>query len=71
MLTRWTDEAFTLVGNRVPVPLEELDDDLWGESFRWATSSGMPEAYLFQSFALELVRLPRGRIEMKERIVRT
>ena len=66
MITCWADEAFTLVGNRVPVPLEELDDDLWRESFRWATSSGMLEACLFRNFALEMARLLRGRIEMKE-----
>jgi len=29
ILTSWTDEVFALVGNGVPVPLEELDDDLW------------------------------------------
>jgi hypothetical protein len=34
--TSWTNEGFALIGNRVPVPLEHLNDDLWRESLRVA-----------------------------------
>ena len=40
-LTGWTDEVCAFVGNRVPVPLEELNDDLWGEGLRVITCFGM------------------------------
>ena len=62
MLTGWTDEAFALVGNRIPVPLEELDDDLWREIENDQTLQDIvqvPVTYLFRRLASEMVQPPR------------
>ena len=52
MLTSWANEILALDGNRIPVPLEELDDDLWRKAFRVTTCSGMPQSEPFPEFCL-------------------
>ena len=62
VLTSWADEVLALIGDRIPVPLEQLDDDLWGEVELndWILQDAIPGTHLFRDFASEMVRLPRG-----------
>lgn len=62
VLTSWADEILAFIGDRIPVPLEQLDDDLWGEVelSGWILQDAVPGTHLFQDFASEMVRLPRG-----------
>lgn len=52
MLTSWTDEVLALVGNRVPVPLKELDDDLWRKTLERPYAPGCCGDAPFPEFCL-------------------
>jgi hypothetical protein len=45
--TGWTNEGCALVGNRVPIPLEHLNDDLWRE---FESGQHAPRAYRHAPF---------------------
>lgn len=67
-LTGGTDEVSALVGNRVPIPLEELDDYLcWEKRKGRRGMEGRNRTDLCQRLAWEQVRPRREKLEKRER----